>query len=41
VEHFSFAWSDESFAGIDCLNDSDAEMRVIEAMVSRELSGWI
>ncbi|TYO63800.1 ferrochelatase [Bradyrhizobium hipponense] len=29
------------FARIDCLNDSDRGMRVIEALVQRELSGWV
>lgn len=31
----------EKFAHIPCLNDSDEGMAVIEAMVRRELSGWI
>lgn len=31
----------EDFAHIACLNDSDAGMDVIEAIVRRELSGWI
>ena len=31
----------EHFARIDCLNDSDEGMRVIEAVVTRELGGWI
>lgn len=31
----------EKFAAIPCLNDSDQGMRVIEAVVLRELSGWI
>ena len=30
----------EKFARIDCLNDSDAGMDVIEAVVRRELRGW-
>ena len=29
----------EKFARIDCLNDSERGMRVIEAVVKRELSG--
>ncbi len=31
----------ENFSHIPCLNDSDLGMAVIEAMVRRELSGWI
>jgi ferrochelatase len=31
----------EKFAAIPCLNDSAEGMRVIEAVVRRELSGWI
>ena len=31
----------EKFARIDCLNDSPGGMRVIEAIVKRELMGWI
>ncbi|WGD50232.1 ferrochelatase [Bradyrhizobium sp. CB1650] len=31
----------EAFARIDCLNDSSDGMRVIEAVVRRELSGWV
>jgi ferrochelatase len=31
----------ENFAHIPCLNDSDEGMAVIEAMVERELSGWL
>lgn len=31
----------EAFARIDCLNDSNGGMRVIEAVVRRELSGWV
>jgi protoporphyrin/coproporphyrin ferrochelatase len=30
----------EQFAAIPCLNDSEEGMRVIEAVVARELSGW-
>jgi ferrochelatase len=38
---YFFAGGGESFARIDCLNDSDSGIRVIEAIVRRELSGWI
>jgi ferrochelatase len=31
----------EKFAAIPCLNDSPDGMRVIEAVVRRELSGWM
>ena len=31
----------EKFARIDCLNDSPGGMRVIEAVVKRELMGWV
>jgi ferrochelatase len=31
----------EKFARIDCLNDSEGGMRVIESIVRRELSGWL
>jgi ferrochelatase len=31
----------EKFARIDCLNDSEGGMRVIEAVVRRELMGWV
>ena len=31
----------EKFACVPCLNDSDAGMRVIEAVVRRELMGWV
>jgi protoporphyrin/coproporphyrin ferrochelatase len=31
----------ERFARIACLNDSDSGMRVIQAVVRRELQGWI
>jgi ferrochelatase len=30
-----------NFAAIPCLNDSDAGMKVIERVVSRELQGWL
>ncbi|MEH2487601.1 ferrochelatase [Bradyrhizobium sp. AZCC 2230] len=38
---YFFAEGGEAFARIDCLNDSSRGMRVIEAIVRRELSGWI
>ena len=31
----------ERFAYVPCLNDSEAGMRVIEAVVRRELMGWV
>jgi ferrochelatase len=31
----------EAFARVDCLNDSDRGMRVIEAVARRELGGWV
>jgi protoporphyrin/coproporphyrin ferrochelatase len=31
----------QNFAAIPCLNDSGAGMRVIEAVVRRELAGWV
>ena len=31
----------ENFSHIPCLNDSEEGMRVLEAVVRRELSGWI
>jgi ferrochelatase len=31
----------EEFVRIPCLNDSESGMRVIEAIVRRELQGWI
>ncbi len=40
AEYF-FAAGGEAFARIDCLNDSDGGMRVIDAIVRRELSGWL
>jgi protoporphyrin/coproporphyrin ferrochelatase len=40
AEYFYHAGG-EKFARIDCLNDSDGGMRVIEAVVRRELQGWI
>jgi ferrochelatase len=38
---FFFHAGGEKFARIDCLNDSDGGMRVIEAVVLRELQGWL
>jgi protoporphyrin/coproporphyrin ferrochelatase len=38
---YFFTAGGEAFARIDCLNDSDGGMRVIESIVGRELSGWI
>jgi protoporphyrin/coproporphyrin ferrochelatase len=40
AEYF-FDEGGEAFARVDCLNDSDHGMRVIEAVVRRELSGWV
>jgi protoporphyrin/coproporphyrin ferrochelatase len=40
AEYFYHAGG-EKFARIDCLNDSDGGMRVIEAIVRRELQGWV
>src|SRR5258708_32702628 len=40
AEYF-FAGGGESFARIDCLNDSDSGMRGIEAIVRGERSGWL
>jgi ferrochelatase len=37
---YFFGEGGEAFARVDCLNDSDRGMRVIEAIVRRELSGW-
>jgi len=31
----------ENFAAVPCLNDGADGMRVITALVERELSGWI
>jgi ferrochelatase len=31
----------EKFTRIDCLNDSDSGMHVIETVVRRELQGWV
>ncbi|MET4386036.1 ferrochelatase [Bradyrhizobium sp. F1.4.3] len=38
---YFFGEGGEAFARVDCLNDSDDGMRVIEAVVRRELSGWV
>jgi protoporphyrin/coproporphyrin ferrochelatase len=40
AEYFRHAGG-ENFAAIPCLNDSDAGMAVIEAVVLRELQGWL
>jgi len=40
AEYFHHAGG-ENFAAIPCLNDSEPGMRVIEAVVRRELQGWI
>lgn len=40
AEYF-FAAGGDAFVRIDCLNDSDGGMRVIESIVRRELCGWI
>jgi protoporphyrin/coproporphyrin ferrochelatase len=40
ADHF-FAAGGQAFARIDCLNDGESGMRVIESIVRRELSGWI
>src|SRR5262245_48917683 len=40
AEYFHHAGG-ENFAAIPCLNDSEAGMRVIEAVVRRELQGWV
>src|ERR1700693_238060 len=39
AEYFRHAGG-ENFAAIPCLNDSEPGMRVIEAVVQRELQGW-
>jgi ferrochelatase len=39
--NYFFGEGGEAFARVDCLNDSDRGMRVIEAVVRRELSGWV
>ena len=36
-----FANGGEQFAYVPCLNDSAAGLRVIEAVVRRELMGWL
>ncbi len=40
AEYFHHAGG-ENFAAIPCLNDSEAGMRVIAAVVQRELQGWV
>jgi protoporphyrin/coproporphyrin ferrochelatase len=40
AEHF-FAAAGENYVRVNCLNDSDGGMRVIETIVRRELEGWI
>jgi protoporphyrin/coproporphyrin ferrochelatase len=40
AEYFHHAGG-ENFSAIPCLNDSEAGMRVIEALVRRELRGWV
>jgi protoporphyrin/coproporphyrin ferrochelatase len=40
AEYFRHAGG-ENFAAIPCLNDSEPGMRVIEAVVRRELQGWV
>jgi protoporphyrin/coproporphyrin ferrochelatase len=39
AEYFHHAGG-KNFAAIPCLNDSEAGMRAIEAVVLRELQGW-
>ena len=38
---YFFATGGEAFARIDCLNDGESGMRVIESIVRHELRGWI
>jgi ferrochelatase len=38
---YFFDGGGEAFARIDCLNDGDGGMRVIEEIVHRELQGWV
>jgi protoporphyrin/coproporphyrin ferrochelatase len=38
---YFFERGGEEFERIDCLNDSESGMRVIQQIVSRELQGWI
>jgi ferrochelatase len=40
AEYFRHAGG-ENFSAVPCLNDSDAGMAVIEAVVERELKGWV
>jgi ferrochelatase len=39
--NYFFAEGGEAFAPVNCLNDSDNGMRVIEGIIRRELSGWV
>jgi protoporphyrin/coproporphyrin ferrochelatase len=39
--HYFRSAGGENFVAIPCLNDGEAGMRVIEAMVRRELQGWV
>lgn len=39
--NYFFDGGGEGFDCIDCLNDSSRGMRVIEAIVRLELSGWV
>ncbi len=41
LRHLFLASGGENYARLDCLNDSDEGMRAIEAVVRRELSGWV
>jgi ferrochelatase len=36
-----FAAGGEQFAALDCLNDSEAGLAMLEALVRRELAGWV
>jgi ferrochelatase len=39
--HYFHAGGGEKFARIPCLNDSEAGLAVIQAIVARELGGWV
>ena len=39
--HYFHDAGGEKFAAIPCLNDSDEGMKVIQAIVARELGGWV
>lgn len=41
LRHLFLSSGGENYARFDCLNDSDEGMRVVEAVVRRELSGWV